>query len=278
MNPQVALMVITTHGVVTSCTLSSREIVAIPPGLNIIDIQSTPVGIVNVMIKNDFKFMKDVIKNFTKLTRMIKKKRRSLDVDELNVDELIEECAVKMKEDLTEMSLEVQKTYVGHEDFQVADFTRSGHLYRIYDNTSILEKEFLVDIDNISPKDNRYNWKINLFLQDGSVVDLMNECFMARSTRRKAEGVKLSFILDCLRRKYSITNLIILDLSCNTMQDGDFYLKDKYGELLEDENGRVIEDPRAVRTFRRSFMKDISKGKTRKKLKKKTRRRSNKNV
>ena len=271
MDPRVALMVITTHGIITSCTMSSREIVEIPPGLNIVDIQATSVGLVNVLGNDDFSFMKDVIKKFTKLTKMFKK--RSFDLDEL-----VGECALKIKEDLTVMSRGIQKIYVGDEDSDAADFSRSGHLYNIYDNTSILEKEFKVDEDDTSPEDNEYNWKINLFLQDGSVVNLMDECFMTRSTRRKSEGVKLSFILDCLCRKYSITNLIILDLSCNTMRHEDFYLKDTRGKLLEDENGLVIEDPRAVRTFRRSFMKDMAKGKTRKKLKKKNKRRSIKHV
>jgi hypothetical protein len=271
MNPQVALMVITTHGIIRSCTLSSREVVAIPPGLNVMGIQAIPPGLINILGNNEFGFMKDVIKNFTKLTRMIKKKRRSLDVDEL-----VKEYAFKMKEEMTEEIKKIQETYHGTDyshlgsiSRDIRDFTISSHLCNIYDYNEkpLIEKEFVVSSDDTSPEDHEYNWKINLFLQDGSVVDLMDECFMTRATRRKEEGVKLSFLLDCLRRKYSITNLIILDLSCNTMDSDDFYIKNKKGKILR-ENDVPIEDPRAVRTFRRSFMKDIFKGKTRKKIKK----------
>ena len=277
MESRVALMVITTHGILKT-SLTSNKFVSIPPGLNVIGIQAIPPGVVSVLGNDEFGFIEDVITNFTKLTRMIKKKRRSVDVGEL-----VKEYAFEVKKDLTEEIKKIQQTWHGTEfskDTEVRDFTISSHLCNIYDYNEkpLIEKWFYVDPNDTTPEDNQYNWKINLFLQDGSVVDLMDECLTATTMSRKEKGVKLSFLLDCLREKYSITNLIMLDLSCNVLRGDDFYFKDKKGEILKDEDEVWVEDPRAVRTFRRSFIKYMSKGKTYKKLKKKNRRRSRKHV
>lgn len=259
----IALIVITTHGVLRSCTLSSREIVSIPEQLNIIGIQATPLGVVNVLGNDEFGFMKHLIKGFKNLA---KKTKRSHDLDHL-----VRDYALQVKENLTHAIGEIQETHHStkfSKDMEIRDFTISSNICSLYDysETPLIEKEFLVGPEDTSPEDNIYNWKINIFLDDGRTFDLMEECFKTRAARIKAEGVKLSFILNCLIEKFpTLTNLIILDLSCNTLDHDDFYDAKDQGDFF-------IEDRRATRAFRRDTMKYLSKGKTHKKLKNKYRR------
>ena len=270
---KVALIVITTHGIIRSCTLSSREVVTIPEQLNIVGIQAIPLGFINVLGNSQFGFMKHLIKSFKNLAKKTKRSR--------DLDHLVRDYALQVKEDLTHAIGEIQETYrhtdlsyLGESGKEFHDFTISSNICSLYDynETPLIEKEFIVGPEDKSPEDNIYNWKINIFLEDGSSFDLMEECFKTRASRIKAEGVKLSFILNCLIEKFpTLTNLIILDLSCNTLDHDDFYDAKDQGEFF-------IEDRRATRAFRRDTMKYLSKGKTHKKLKNKYRRKHLKNV
>lgn len=271
-----AMLVITTHGILRECSLSHIERAIIPPDLNIVALEATPCGIVNLIGDEDLDIMDELLKKF----RPDKIKKR-------NAKKVLIKSAIEMKKMLNDMSKEIQRETLKSEDPQIFDFARSS-LYNIYDYniTAPNEKEFLVYQKDITSETHPYNWKISLVFKGEDAVDVLDLCFRTRSHRKKEEGVKLSFILECIKTHYpELKNLLILDLSCNNLDNDECYMKDKHDEEVTNEEGNLIVDPRIMRRVKNTSLKErlpsiISKGKhtkrkrTKRKRTKRTKRKS----
>jgi hypothetical protein len=254
-----ALIVMTTHGVIRE-SMKTRARAIIPPELNITAIESMPLGICNVLGNEHLEGIMPLVigKFYTKMGE-IDERERSERADRIRLD-----YAEEIASDLTDFTKGLQREYRGSEyqgDVQLVSFTSSSNLYNIYNYTSTppFEKEFLVGSTDKASGDNKYNWKINLFLEDGTNLNLFDICFRRSESLIKETGVTLSYILNCLKERFpSIKNLIILDLTCNSFEDDEIYLKDKSGEFVTDEEDILQEDPRAVRRIKRELMKSRS--------------------
>ena len=248
-----AILVITTHGILRECSMTSIERATVPDDLNIVAIEATPCGVVNLLDDEDLDVMDDIISSFKIRERTLRSRNPK--------DDLIQ-SAIKIKKILLDMTKRSHEESIGSEDVERSDFAHSN-LYNIYDYniTSPNEKEFLVYQKDLTPAIHLYNWKITLLIKgdEGEVVNinLLDLCFRLRSHKKKEEGVKLSFILDCIKTNFpNLENLLILDLSCNNLDNEECYMKDKHGEDIADEDGSLIVDPRMMRRVKKESTKN----------------------
>lgn len=223
-----------------------------------------PPGIFNSVDNEDLdKIMPDIIKKFRNLIKQISQQEKNVSPDkDIIIGQMIFDYATILSSELRKHTEDLQRAVNTPEENQkwgeqLISFVSSSNLFNIYNYTYLnppLEKDFMIEKSDTSPEDNIYNWKVNIFFQDGTTEDLLETCFRTRSLKIKDEGVKLSYLLDCVRNR-GIKNLIILDLSCNSFDHEEIYLKDNTGEFIPDSNNNLQENSRSVRRVKRKLMK-----------------------
>ena len=137
-------------------------------------------------------------------------------------------------------------------------------------------------------KHNEYDDRMVLYLPDGSKTDILNNWMSTYNTQNIAESVirknrdiietTLKDILNKIKEEYGLKNIIIIDLSCNSI---DIEEETEETEETEEDKQKRQSIDRARRNFIRSIKKRLNSNfgvKTEKrKIKKKPNTKKNKN-
>lgn len=229
-----AVLFITTHGTLRDITLENNEVTILPEGLQVYGIESTDMGVVNMVgdehVENIFKILEakteELFHNQTKrLTRSVSKELEiGLFLGSLR--ELFLEEAVSIRREIKK-DIESGELPQFKDDNDVIDYLHTSNFYNIYDYNRIAppSKIFLRNREDLVGHENPRMWTMTALLpsEDGiHEVDFLDAMFKTRSTRRISEGISLTELLNKFHELFPrITNLLIVDLSCNYL-DGDF--------------------------------------------------------
>ena len=284
-----ATLVITSHGI----WRDSENSFKLPIGINMI--KATQIGVVNILdqkVSNSIpKLVEDANKLQTTIEKVAHYQRELNSLDNYNCRHSLS-CKTRLKR--TPTAIQYANEYENEGD---KDGTQYLDQVITYDNIvkkkgrMMPNKSFELKKSDFKGKGkhNEYDDRMVLYLPDGSKTDILNNWMSTYNTQNIAESVirknrdiietTLKDILNKIKEEYGLKNIIIIDLSCNSI---DIEEETEETEETEEDKQKRQSIDRARRNFIRSIKKRLNSNfgvKTEKrKIKNKTNTKKNKNL
>ena len=255
-----ATLVITSHGV----WRDSENSFKLPIGLNMI--KATQIGVVNILDQKVSNSIPKLVEDANKLQTTAEKVVHYQDeLNSLDNNNCRYSLSSKTRLKRTPTAIQCAKEYENEGD---KDGTQYLNQVITYDNIvktkgkMMPNKSFELNKKDFigKGKHNEYDDRMVLYLPDGRKVDILNNWMSTYNTHNISESVirkhrniietTLKDILNKIKKEYGFKNIIIVDLSCNSID---------IEEESEEESEEDKQKRQRIDRLRRNFIRNINR-------------------